>query len=392
MIVRVTSRQEELRCSEYAIRRLLWVGPVILGASIVAFTIMHAAPGSRWNREGRQLPPELIERMTAELGLDQPLPVQYVAWLAHFLQGDFGMGASTERFLVAEAVGRGVEPRFSYAGWRFLLAVMIGVPLGLIAALRKDSILGSVATGAALLAMAAPAFALAAFLELVLGAPEFRPEESIFPHAGLETPMSSCCPPLPWRACPWPRSHGTPREPVLEACSSPTTFGRPIRRVSAEEPYRPRSPAPERSPSRSSHHCRLNPSALLITGSIVVERVFGAARYRQPLLLRDLRGRDYTLLMAITVDLRRGGGYRGNAVVDITYGVIDPHPIGRTWRRPNHCPVAEARANLRESSAPAETSRGFWADAFGRLLRSRAGVAGLVHRQLTHGSLPWSGR
>ncbi|HUG95658.1 MAG TPA: ABC transporter permease subunit [Pleomorphomonadaceae bacterium] len=78
----------------YAIRRVLWVVPIVLGASIVAFTIMHVAPGSPWNREGRQLSPEMVERLTAQFGLDQPLPVQYLVWLSRIVQGDFGLGTA----------------------------------------------------------------------------------------------------------------------------------------------------------------------------------------------------------------------------------------------------------------------------------------------------------
>jgi len=54
----------------YAVRRLAWVIPIVLGASMVAFTIMHVAPGSPWNREGRQLNPEVVQQLTEDLGLD----------------------------------------------------------------------------------------------------------------------------------------------------------------------------------------------------------------------------------------------------------------------------------------------------------------------------------
>ena len=62
---------------------------------MIAFTIMHTAPGSPWNREGRALDPALIARLNEELGLDQPLPMQYLAWLGRLLQGDFGVSTST---------------------------------------------------------------------------------------------------------------------------------------------------------------------------------------------------------------------------------------------------------------------------------------------------------
>jgi ABC-type dipeptide/oligopeptide/nickel transport system permease component len=92
--------------ARYAFRRLLWVIPVIIGASILAFVIMHAAPGSPWSREGRQLPPALVARLTEELRLDEPLPVQYVIWLQNMLGGNMGLTTTTHPDPVAHCVRR----------------------------------------------------------------------------------------------------------------------------------------------------------------------------------------------------------------------------------------------------------------------------------------------
>ena len=79
----------------YVVRRLLWIVPVLFVASIVTFWLMHAAPGSPWNREARQLDPELVASLNERFALDQPLPVQYVKWLSGVLQGDFGTSYAT---------------------------------------------------------------------------------------------------------------------------------------------------------------------------------------------------------------------------------------------------------------------------------------------------------
>jgi oligopeptide transport system permease protein len=280
---------------------------------------MHAAPGSPWNREGRQLPPELVERLTAELGLDQPLPIQYLAWLSHLFQGDFGIGTSTERFLVAEAVGQALGPTLLLCGLAFLLAVLIGVPLGLVAALRQDSIIGNVATGLALLAMAAPAFALAAFLQLVLGAPEFHPDQSIFPHSGLESPISLVLPTLALAGLPMAQIARHTKGAVLEVLHSDyvrTAHSKGLREEHIVRVHLLRNAA---IPVVTIAGSIL---ALLITGSIVVERVFEIPGLGN-LYYFAIRGRDYTLLMAITV-IYAAVVAIANAVVDITYGVIDP--------------------------------------------------------------------
>ena len=79
----------------YAVKRILWIVPVLLAVSIITFTVMHAAPGSPWNREGRQLDPDLVARLNDELGLDKPLPFQYLAWVGSVVRGDFGISTST---------------------------------------------------------------------------------------------------------------------------------------------------------------------------------------------------------------------------------------------------------------------------------------------------------
>ena len=94
-------------------------------------------PAARGTARGGSSNPEVVERLTEELGLDQPLPVQYVAWLTHMLQGDFGIGTSTERYEVADAVGAAIGPTLWLCFLAFTVAVGIGVPLGLVAALRQ---------------------------------------------------------------------------------------------------------------------------------------------------------------------------------------------------------------------------------------------------------------
>ena len=318
----------------YAIRRGLWVVPIVLGASIVAFTIMHVAPGSPWNREGRQLSPEMVERLTAEFGFDQPLPMQYLAWLSHIVQGDFGLGMSTNRYEVAEVIGHAIGPTLLLCVSAFILAVAVGVPLGLVAALRHRTPIGHVATGLALLGMAAPAFALAGFLQIV-----FTPDYSAQPG-----PLT-----LP------PELEGTLREWVLPIVA---LAGLPMAQVARHtkgsvlevlhtDYVRTAHSKGLREGQVVRVHLLRNAAipvvtiagsilALLITGSIVVERVFdipglGSVYYFA------IRGRDYTLLMAITM-IYAVVVALANAVVDITYGVIDPRIRDGTRAAPESLP------------------------------------------------------
>jgi len=304
----------------YAIRRLLWVLPIVFGASVVAFTIMHVAPGSPWNREGRQLPPEVVERLTAELGLDQPLPIQYLAWLGHMFQGDFGVGTSTTRYAVSEAVVMAVGPTLVLCGAAFLLAVAVGLPLGLVAALRNRTPIGYAATGLALLGMAAPAFALAGFLQVVFP-PEYRPPPGpgAPPPDFFEAPRSWILPIIALAGLPMAQIARHTKGALLEVLHADyvrTAHSKGLRDEHIVRVHLLRNAA---IPVVTIAGSIL---ALLITGSVVVERVFDVPGLGS-LYYFAIRGRDYTLLMAITF-LYAVVVAVANAVVDITYGMIDP--------------------------------------------------------------------
>ena len=170
----------------YAVRRLLWVIPILVAASAIAFTVMHADPGSPWNREGRPLEPFIVEQLNQELGLDQPLPNQYLAWLGRMLTGDLGLSTTVQPFPVAETIGEAIWPSVQLGLMAFLLAAAIGIPLGAVAALRHRTIVDYAATALAMVGMVAPAFALAAFLQLFFASSVYRPDAGLFAPGGWE--------------------------------------------------------------------------------------------------------------------------------------------------------------------------------------------------------------
>ena len=313
----------------YAVRRLAWIVPIVLAASMIAFTIMHVAPGSPWNREGRQLPPEIIERLNEELGLDQPLPVQYLAWLGRLLQGDLGVGTTTTRYPVAEIIVPAVGTSLLLCGLAFGLALLVGIPLGLLAALRHRTPIGWMATGVALLGMALPAFALAAFLHLVVAEP-IRPPTGLPPSGPTwETTVEWLLPTIALAGLPMAQIARHTKGAVLEVIQSDyvrTAHSKGLREEQIVQFHLLRNAA---IPVITIAGSVL---ALLITGSIVVERVFDIPGVGN-LYYWAIRGRDYTLLMSITVIYALVVAI-ANAVVDITYGFIDPRIRDGSLGRP----------------------------------------------------------
>ena len=308
------------RLLSYAVRRLLWIIPVLVAASAIAFTVMHAAPGSPWNREGRQLLPSVVAELNRELGLDQPLPMQYLAWLGRMLTGDMGLSTSVQPFPVGEVIGQAIWPSAQLGLMAFLLAAVIGIPLGAVAALRHRTVVDYVATAFGMLGMVAPAFALAAFLQLFFASSAYRPEEGLFAPGGWEDgPRSWALPTIALAGLPMAQFARYTKASMLDVLHA--DYVRTAHSKGLDEGR------------IVTHHMLRNALvplvtlmgpvlAILITGSIVVERIFDIPGLGN-LYWSSIRVRDYTMVMGMTVIYASAVAII-NAVVDILYGVIDP--------------------------------------------------------------------
>lgn len=297
----------------------------MLGASIVAFTIMHVAPGSPWNREGRQLNPALVERLNEELGLDQPLPMQYLAWLGHILQGDFGLTMSTDPQDANDYIIGSLGPTLALCGLAFGVALLLGIPLGLIAATRRGTLIGSVAAGVSLLGVALPAFAIGGFLLWIF------PEPYQFPTGPFGPPPQTSedilqmllhqwiLPVIALAGLPLAVIARSTKVNVLEVLHSDYVRTAHSKGLREEQVVRVHLLRNALVPLLTVAGTVL---ALLITGSIVVERVFDIDGLGN-LYYWSIRGRDYTLLMGITVIYALVVAVI-NALVDVAYGIVDP--------------------------------------------------------------------
>ena len=126
----------------YLIRRILIAVPVLLGILAMTFVLVHMLPGdpatALLTPEELQGDPDIIERRRAELGLDQPIPVQYVAWLGELFDGNLGVSFH-RKVPVAEMIKPRVVPTLILSGSGVLVALAIGVPVGIAAALRQNT-------------------------------------------------------------------------------------------------------------------------------------------------------------------------------------------------------------------------------------------------------------
>ncbi|MGI9503861.1 MAG: ABC transporter permease subunit, partial [Geminicoccaceae bacterium] len=154
--------------ASFLFRRLLISVPTLLVIITLAFFMMRIAPGGPFDQE-RALPPQIEKNVLAAYDLDQPLVVQYWRYLTGVLQGDFGPSFKYRDFTVAELLVTGFPPSLTVGGSAILLAILVGITLGTIAALRQNTAVDHVVMATAMTGIAIPNFVMAPLLTLFFG-------------------------------------------------------------------------------------------------------------------------------------------------------------------------------------------------------------------------------
>ena len=148
----------------YILRRLVAMVPVLLLVSLIVFSLVHLTPGDpALTMLGEEATPQAVAALRAKLGLDQPIPVQYVKWLAAVLQGDLGRSIRSNQ-PVTEAIAERLPVTVELAILAIIISLSIAIPAGIIAAMRRNSALDASATVVALLGVSLPNFFLAILL------------------------------------------------------------------------------------------------------------------------------------------------------------------------------------------------------------------------------------
>jgi peptide/nickel transport system permease protein len=152
---------------KYILRRLIITIPILFGLSILVFLFVRALPGGpAIALLGERATQESVEQIEEELGLDRPLPFQYLSYLKNVLSGDLGSSVSTRRPIVDELKQR-FPATFELAAMAMLFAIAAGIPLGYLAAKRYQGILDNSSMVASLIGISFPVFFLALLMKYV---------------------------------------------------------------------------------------------------------------------------------------------------------------------------------------------------------------------------------
>jgi peptide/nickel transport system permease protein len=165
----------------YILRRLVQAIPVLFGISIFTFLMVHLTPGDPVQifAGDKPLTPERAAQIRAQYGLDKPLWVQYRDYMADLLRGDMGRGLHSQR-PVSDTIGEAIWPTIQLTIAGLAVAIVLGVTLGMLAALYQNSWIDTGAMVVALLGVSLPIFYLGLLLLLA-----FSFNWHLFPATGL---------------------------------------------------------------------------------------------------------------------------------------------------------------------------------------------------------------
>jgi oligopeptide transport system permease protein len=152
----------------FILKRLLQAVPVLLIVITVAFLFVHAAPGGPFSSE-RAVPPEILKALDARYRLDQPLHVQYFAYLGELARGELGPSFKYPGRSVAEIIALGMPVTLELGAYALCIALLVGVGAGVAAATRPNSWRDHVAMSLAMAGICLPTFVMGPLLILVFG-------------------------------------------------------------------------------------------------------------------------------------------------------------------------------------------------------------------------------
>lgn len=308
----------------YIVRRILILIPVLFGITIVSFLIIHMAPGSPVDLlVDPTLPEELIEAKKEELGLNDPLYIQYYHWLTNVLQGNLGYSMSTYEPVLDMVVER-IGPTMLLMGTALLLGVLIAIPFGVLSAIKQNSLLDYFLTGISFMGISVPNFFLALGLVYI-----FALQLNLLPTSGMNT--------MGQEGNIW----DTLLHLILPSFVLAVTIaGKKIRYVRSSvletlgEDYLRTARAKGLSEfvviGKHALRNALVPVItvigleipILVGGSVVIEQIFSWPGLGQ-LTISSILARDYPTLMAINL-LTATVVAVANLVIDIIYSIVDP--------------------------------------------------------------------
>jgi oligopeptide transport system permease protein len=303
--------------TKFIVRRLLWTIPVMAIVILFTFFLMHQIKGSPFRKSERAIPATILENMNRKFGLDRPWYVQYWRYAKGVGTADLGPSMVLRNQTVNDIIRAHFPVSFALGIYAFIFAVVIGVPLGVISALRANSAWDYGAQLVGNIGFAIPSFLVATLL-IYFFAFQWGDITGL-PVSGWDTPESKILPSIALGFLPMAYFSRLVRGTMLETLQqdyvrTAKAKGLRWRRVVVRHVFR-NSLIPVVTAAAPL-------LGAIITGSFIIENIFaipGIGRY----YVTAVTGRDYSVVMGLTI-LYAFIVVFGNLVVDLLYGVLDP--------------------------------------------------------------------
>jgi oligopeptide transport system permease protein len=299
----------------YAITRILGAIPTLLIIITLSFFLLHAAPGGPFDSQ-KTLAPAIKANIERMYHLDEPLYKQYMRYLVSIAHGDFGPSYQYRDTTVNQIVRDGFPIDALIGGLAIGLALLVGVPIGIVAALRRNTVFDYLPMGLSMIGISLPVFVVAPILILIFavnlhwlpagGWVSKSPTHVILPAAALAAPYVAYVARLM-------------RGSMVEVLNSPFILMARAKGVPPRLLILRHAIKPALMPLVSF----LGPAiAGVITGSIVIETIFGLPGIGRAFVDGALN-RDYTLVLGVTI-LYGALIVAFNLAADLSYSVLDP--------------------------------------------------------------------
>jgi len=297
----------------YLIQRIVWTVPVLLAVVTVTFVLMHRVPGGPWDG-AKPLPPEALENVNHAYGLDRPLVVQFGDYLAGLALGDLGVSFRSGNRPVADVLADGARVSATLGLLALALSVTAGVTLGVVSALRRNTLIDHAAVLFATASASVPSFILGMLLLVV-----FTAELHWLPSGGWGSPKEAVMPVLALSALPAAYIARVTRASMLEVLQQ--DFVRTARAKGLAE---------HTVVLRHILRNALIPvltvigpiGAMLVTGSFIVEQLFAVPGIGRTFVV-SIQARDYGVIMGVALFYTLVVAV-ANLTVDALYAAIDP--------------------------------------------------------------------
>lgn len=303
-----------MKTVKYIIKRVLIAIPVLIGVMLIIFLLLNVVPGDPITLMMREhIKPELIERMRIQMGLDEPVMVRFATYLKNAVQGDFGISYKLNRN-VTELIITSFPHTVRLSVFAALIAWIIGIPTGIISAVKQNSFVDRFFMSFSLLGVSMPVFWAALMLQYVLA---FRLK--LLPVSGYTSWKHLLMPAI---VLGW-SSAGTiarlTRSSLLEIMKNDfviTARAKGLREMSVVVGHALKNAM---LPVVTIMAIQV---ASLLSGAVITESVFGIPGIGR-LAVNAIQTRDMPLLQG-TIAFTTILIIAGNLVADILYSVIDP--------------------------------------------------------------------